>query len=47
MLQDPHFRKETESLIPISNALTQQEKHRLCLLYLRKRFSQSFQWSRH
>lgn len=47
MLQDPHFRKETESLIPISAALTQQEKRRLRLLYLRKRLFQPFQRSRH
>lgn len=47
MLQDPHFRKETESLIPGSTALTQQEKRRLRLLYFRKRASQPFRRPRH
>lgn len=43
MLQDPHFRKETENLIRASGALTQQEKQRLRLLYLRKRAALAFQ----
>lgn len=47
MLQDPHFRKETEGLIRTSSALTQREKRRLRLLYLRKRVALAFQQPRH
>lgn len=47
MLQDPHFSRETKSLIPTSTALTQQEKRRFRLLWFRKRTFPPFRRSRH